>query len=156
MSLKYLGGYTGNRPAWSTEQQPGVWTLYDRFGRAQTVTKTVAVAPDATVVDELSLTSPCLIQSVRLSRRSWIRFYSSSASRLRDAARLVTEDPSAGAGVHLEIRTAGDTTVRTAPIPYMVGREPGNETLFPFRLTNESTDADVLVEVVFLPLVSYL
>ena len=156
MSLKYLGGYTGSRPAWSSEQQPGVWSLYDRFGSAQSVTKTVVVAPDATVVDELSLTSPCLIQSVRLSRRSWIRFYSSSASRLRDAARLVTEDPSAGAGVHLEIRTAGDTTVLTAPVPYMVGREPGNETLFPFRLTNESTTADVVVEVVFLPLVSYL
>lgn len=155
MSLKYLGGYTGSRPAWSSEQQPGVWSLYDRFGHAQIATKTVAVAPDATVVDELSLTSPCLIQSVRLSRSAWIRFYSSKAARLYDEARLVTEDPSSGAGVHLEIRTSGDNTVLTAPVPYMVGREPGNATLFPLRLTNESAIADVVVEVVYLPLVSY-
>lgn len=156
MSLKYLGGYTGSRPNWSSEQQPGVWSLYDRFGSAQSATKTVAVAPAATVLDEISLTSPCLIQSVRLSRNSWIRFYSSSGARLYDQARLVTEDPPAGAGVHLEIRTAGDTTVLTAPVPYMVGREPGNETLFPFRLTNESATADIVVEVVYLPLVSFL
>lgn len=153
MSLKYLGGYTGARPAWSRTKQSGVWSLYDRFTQEVTVTQNVTCAAGATVVGEFQLTSPCIITKVRLRNESWIRFYDSIAARNNDVARLVTEDPFAGRGVHLEIRTPGDQEIRTGPIPYMFSRQPDDDTMFPFRLTNESGVADVTVDVTYLPII---
>jgi hypothetical protein len=155
MSLKYLGGYTGNRPSWGAARQPGVWSLYDRFTKAETVTKPVTVAAGATVEDSIDLPDPSLVLAVRLSRASWIRFYDSTPRRLADAARLVTVDPPAGAGVHLEIRTTGDNKINTAPVVYFVNREPGDSVSYPFRLTNESGENDVTVEVTYYPLLSF-
>jgi hypothetical protein len=155
MSLKYQGGYTGNRPAWGIGRQPGVWSLYDRFTKPETVTKQVTVAASTTVVDAIELPSPCLVLAVRLSRASWIRFYDSTPRAEADASRLVTVDPPAGGGVHLEIRTSGDNRINTAPVAYLVNREPGDSVSYPFRLTNESGQSDVTVEVTYYPLLSF-
>lgn len=155
MPLKYQGGYTGNKPAWAPGKQPGVWSLYDRFSTPETVSKEIQVAPGQTVEDDLDLPSPCLILSVRLSRASWIRFYDSAPRRQADGSRLVTVDPAAGGGVLLEVRTSGDSLINTSPTVYFFNREPIDTTLYPLRLTNESGQNDVTVEVTYYSLLSF-
>jgi hypothetical protein len=156
MSLKYLGGYTGNRPAWSPQSQSGVWSLYDRFTKPETAAKEVLVNAGQTVEDSIDLPNPALVLAVRLSRAGWIRFYDSLSRRLADTARLVTEDPPAGAGVHLEIRTSADNRINTAPVAYFVNRDPGTGVSYPFRLTNESGQNDMTVEVTYYSLLSFV
>lgn len=155
MSLKYQGGYTGNRPAWAPGRQPGVWSLYDRFTRPETASKVIQATPNETVEDTLELPSPCLVLSVRLSRASWIRFYDSTPRRQADENRLVTVDPPAGGPVLLEVRTSGDILINTAPLVYFFNREPVDSTLYPLRLTNESGQNDVTVEVTYYSLLSF-
>lgn len=150
-----LGGYIGPKPDWSPGRQTGVFDINDRFAGIERTVKTVTVAPGATAVDSISMADPCLIRSVRLSRAGWIRFYDASSARTQDAARLVTVDPVAGAGVHLEVRTSGDQTVSTAPAVYITNRQLQAGQPYPIRLTNESLVADIEVEVTYIPLLAF-
>lgn len=149
-----LGGYVGNRPAWSFRDLQGVFDINDRFAEEQTIAKTVTVAPGATAVDSIEMSDPCLIRSVRLNKQAWFRLYDSDISRSNDTLRLVTTDPIAAVGVQLEIRTSGDQRIDTSPAPAVTNRQstPGP---YPFRLTNESPSADVTVEIKYIPLIAY-
>lgn len=151
MGVKYQGGYTGEKPGWSRERQSGVWNLYDLFVGVETRSLEVVVDAGATVVDQIELMEPALIRSVRLTKAGWIRFFDSEAARERDAPRLVTEDPPSGSGVVLEVRTPADNTVNMAPVVFFVARQPELGAFLPFRLTNESTSADMTLEITFIP-----
>jgi hypothetical protein len=49
--------------------------------------------------------------SVSCSIEAWVTFYASIAARAADAARLITDDPPLSAGVLLDLKFDGTTTV---------------------------------------------
>ena len=60
--------------------------------------------------------------SVETSLPAWIRFYTTTAARAADAARLITADPANGSGVLLEvIHTNAATSVITPSVNYFNG-----------------------------------
>ena len=152
MSAKYAGGYLGAKPVWAPGRQTGVWSILDRLQGVEKAVKQVTVAPGQRVVSSIELPTPCSIMSVSLSRAAWVVFYSATYRVGADLSRPRTEDPLAGLGVYLEIRTGGSAKVETAPIPTFINRESPISLEYPMAVLNESPDADVTVEVEYLPL----
>ena len=152
----YLGGYIGARPGWSSGSQSGIWTLQERLAPLATQTVVISVAGESTAEDVITLGDPCVIYSVAMNRQAWLRIYDKGASRTADSARLVTEDPTTASGVLLEVRTSGDQTIETAPVPLAVNRTPGGSLLYPLRITNEAVDADVTVTITYASVLGVL
>lgn len=152
MSAKYAGGYLGAKPVWAPGRQTGVWSILDRLQGVEKATKVVSVAPGQKAVSSIELPTPCSVLSVSLSKAAWVVFYGAAYRVGPDLSRLVTQDPLAGLGVYLEVRTGGSAKVETAPIPTFVNRESPISLAYPMVVTNEAPSADVTVEVEYLPL----
>jgi hypothetical protein len=60
----------------------------------------------------------CDIILVSADHPAWIRLYATQAAMLSDAARLITIDPSPGAGVYSDAATTVSlTTINCSPVP---------------------------------------
>jgi hypothetical protein len=69
---------------------------------------------------------------------AWVRIYADAASQSADSARLITEDPTAGSGVLLEVLTAaGALTIVLSPTCTLF-HSTGSANL-PVTVTNKDT-----------------
>jgi hypothetical protein len=72
------------------------------------------------------------ILKVGLSTAGWLRLYTDSTSRTRDASRSIGIDPTPGSGVILEVVTTGVSTSQNMA-PFTIGSnmdEPAQETIY--------------------------
>lgn len=118
------------------------------------VSQTVSLNPQATGVVNFTLHPMVQIYSVTSSVSAWIRVYQSSTASTNDAARLVTVDPSAGAGVITEVlTTTANQTITLNPVASGVNAESPRTSVYPVRITNNdvsATSVTVTINYVYL------
>ncbi len=118
------------------------------------VSQTLSLNPQATGVVNFTLHPMVQIYSVTSSVSAWIRVYQSSTSSTNDAARLVTVDPSAGAGVITEVlTTTANQTITLNPVASGVNAESPRTSVYPVRITNNdvsATSVTVTINYVYL------
>jgi hypothetical protein len=111
-----------------------------------------SAATDNTKV--LSIGKGCLLVKLETDYPAWVRIYSSQAAQTADASRARTTDPTAGAGVLLEVITvAGALAVGLSPAiaAYSLEASPGT-TLY-ITVTNDDTVSRVItVTVTVIPI----
>lgn len=109
------------------------------------VSQTVSLNPQATSVVNFTLHPMVQIYSITSTVSAWVRVYHSSAASSADASRAVTVDPSAGAGVIVEVlTTAPNQTVTLNPVASGVNAESPRTSVYPVRITNNDASATSL------------
>lgn len=109
---------------------------------SQSVSTTIAVNPQATVVADVTLSPMVMIHKITSSVSAWTRLYNSTSAATADANRSLTTDPASSAGVIAEVLTTSATEAITLnPVVSAINQESPRTSVFPVRVTNNDAVA---------------
>lgn len=118
------------------------------------VSVSALVASGSTTTGTVTLPKSCIIYKITLNKPSWFRLYNSTASKDSDASRLETVDPTAASGVICEIIATSSSSYTLTPTPIAMNAESPASTVYPFRITNNDTTANIEITIEYLSLES--
>jgi hypothetical protein len=78
------------------------------------------------------------LYSIQTSAAAWVVIYSSLATRLADASRVITSDPTPGSGIIAEVITTGSQTIKLTPGVIGFSDEGTPSTNIPIKIVNLS------------------
>lgn len=125
-----------------------------RHPRATTTVTTDALAANASdsAKTAANLGKGCIAIKISTDYPAWVRVYADAASQSADSARLITEDPTSGSGVLLEVlTTSGALTIVLSPTAILF-HSSGSADL-PVTVTNkDSVSRTIAVIITTVPI----
>jgi len=135
-------------PAVDGSQLTGITASVTINNSRQTATITTAsINAGATLNTTITLSTTCIILRVVASVNSWIRFYSSTASRASDAARLITTAPDPGSGIIFDI---SGTSFTFSPLAVAANFETSISNVFPLTIVNNGSTGTITLTITYI------
>lgn len=119
-----------------------------RHPRATGTVTTDALAADANdAAKTVALGKGCIAVKISTDYPAWVRVYADSASQTADSARLITTDPTAGAGVLLEVLTAAGALEIVLSPAAVLFHSSGSANL-PVTITNKDSVSRTITAII--------
>lgn len=116
-------------------------SVVNPVGIGSTSAITASIASGATGSVTIALPKVAQILDITVDAAAWVTLYTSDASRIADAGRVVSADPIAGTGVVLDIVTAGAGLTTLSPIPVFDNRDVVTPNTGYLRVQNNTAGA---------------